>query len=117
MLVLISLLHFVQSSQDTVPQHAVWAKPHSPKSIGEASINFIFEGTHQTPRINILICISQAYPEIISTGNIIQFQECDLSIQVAIEGSFWLPVLSFSNSANFGDGHQSYGSRVQLTIL
>ena len=93
MLVLTSLLHLVHRSQDAVPQHAVLVKPHSPKSIGEAPINFILQGTHQTPGINVVICISQPYPEIISTGIIIQFQECDLLIQVAIEGSFLLPVL------------------------
>ena len=80
MLVLIGLLHLVQSSQDTVPQHAVLAKPHSPKSIGEAPIDFILQGTHRTPGINVEICISQPYPEIISTGIIIQFRECDLLI-------------------------------------
>ena len=73
MLVLISLLHLAQSSQDTVSQHAVLAKPHSPKSIGDAPIDFILQGTHQTPGINIAICISQPYPEIIGTGIIIQF--------------------------------------------
>ena len=101
MLVLIGLLHLVQSSQDTIPQHVDLVKPHSPKSIGEAPINFILEGTHQTPGINIAICISQPYPEIISTGIIIQFQEHDLSIQVVIEGPFWLSVLSFPSSTSF----------------
>ena len=46
MLLLISLLHLVQSSQDTVPQHAVLVKPHSLKSIGEAPIDLILQGTH-----------------------------------------------------------------------
>ena len=49
MLLLISLLHLVQSSQDTVSQHVVLVKPHSPKCIGEAPIDLIFQGTHQTP--------------------------------------------------------------------
>ena len=46
MLLLVILLHLVQSSQDTVPQHAVLMKPHSPKSIGEAAIDLILQGTH-----------------------------------------------------------------------
>ena len=103
MLVLIGPLHLVQSSQDTVTQHAVLVKPQSLKSIGEAPINFILQGAHQTPQINIAICISQPYPEIISTVIIIQYQKHDLSIQVVIKGSFWLPVLSFHSGASFGD--------------
>ena len=58
--------------------------------------------SESTPRINISICISQPYPEIISTGIIIQLRENDLLIQAVIEGSFLLPVLSFPGSAGFG---------------
>ena len=73
MLVVICLLHLVQGSQDAVPQHAVLVKKHSPKSSGEAPVNFILKGIHQTPGIDISVCISQPYPKVISTGVIIQF--------------------------------------------
>ena len=37
MLLLVSLLHLLQSSQDTVSEHMILMKPHPPKSIGVAS--------------------------------------------------------------------------------
>ena len=117
MLVVIRLLHLAQGSQDTILQHVVLAKPHSLKSIREAIVNLILKGTHWAPRIDISICISQPYPKVISTGVIIQFQEHDLLIQMVMEGSLLLPVLSFPSSAGFRGAHQSHRGRVQLAVL
>ena len=78
MLVVIHQLHLVQDSQDAVPQHVVLMKPHSPKSIQENPIDFILEGIHQTPRIDISVSISQLYPKVVSTG--VEFQKRDLLI-------------------------------------
>ena len=101
MLLLVGLLHLVQSSQDTVPQHAVLMKPHSPKSFGEATIDLIFLGHSSNTWIDISICISQPYPQVIGAGIVIQFREGNLLIQVVIKGTILLLVLLFPGGTGF----------------